>query len=89
MTKFCSMTKTKFVLKDGTKTVFIPTSEITKNIDETYYNNIVESSPFFRRLGGSEYHEKNYTSKGYMVTKIISRSPDRELKSIYSFNFTK
>lgn len=86
--KKLTLTTQKFSIKPGTKTVYILDSEKTEEIDETHYNNVVDSSPFFRRLGGSEYHEKSYTCAGYVTTRLISKSPDRENKTIRLFNFS-
>jgi hypothetical protein len=82
-----TMTKTKFSLKDGTKTVYIPIENEKRVISEEYYNNIIDAAPFMRRLGGSETLQRCYTCAGYRVFKIISKSPDRENKSVYEFDF--
>ena len=58
-----------------------------KEIDNDIYKKIVESSPFFRRLGGTERHTKNYTSQGYKVVKIVSTSPDKKNRTIREFSF--
>jgi hypothetical protein len=60
-----------------------------KTIDLIQYNNItnVDTLKWFRRLGGSETAKKNYTSKGYMITKLTSTSPDRTIKVVREFNF--
>ena len=64
------------------------TTEV-KTIDKEQYDNItnVETLKWFRRLGGSETARKNYTSKGYIVTKLVSTSPDKSTKVIREFNF--
>ena len=76
-------------LKEGTKTVWIEdeTRNHSEMITEQGYDNIVDASPFFRRLGGSETVKKGYTTRGYRVVEIISKSPDRTKKTIRSFNF--
>ena len=60
-----------------------------KTIDLIQYNNItnVDTLKWFRRLGGSETAKKNYTSRGYMITKLTSTSPDRTIKVVREFNF--
>jgi len=78
---------TKQELKEGTKTVFVTTKETTQDFDEEYYNNIVSSAPFFRRLGGSETLGRCYTSQGYRVYKVTSKSPCKTMKTIREFNF--
>ena len=78
---------TKYELKDGTKTVFVETTQEDSEFTEEKYNNIVDSSPFFRRLGGSETLTCCYTSQGYRVYKIVSKSPCKTMKTIREFNF--
>ena len=88
MTKpYAKMTTLKQVLKAGTKTVFETIETEEKVITEQEYRNIVESSPFFRRLGGSEHHTKCYTCRGYLTYKLTSKSPDRQQKTVRTFDF--
>ena len=61
--------------------------EGTKTVDKQFHINTVESAPFMRRLGGSESLTRSYTSQGYNVTRIVSTSPDKAKRSIYSFDF--
>ena len=70
-------------IENGKKTIEV------KTIDKEQYDNItnVETLKWFRRLGGSETARKNYTSKGYIVTKLVSTSPDKSTKVIREFNF--
>lgn len=87
---FCKYIVKKYTKKSGTKTVYIENeseSEPENWIDEQTYDRIVDSSPFFRRLGGSEYHEKGYTSRGYITIKLVSKSPDRNNKTVRWFIF--
>jgi len=83
------LTKIGYEKKEGTKTVWEEIEREEKTIDEKYYNNIVDAKQFFKNLGGTERHTKGYTSKGYKVIEIVSTSPDRQLKSIYQFDFDK
>jgi len=82
------MTTRTYELKDGTSTVWIETDKEVKNIDQEQYNNITDKNTmkFFRRLGGSEYASKGYTSKGYKIVELISKNPDRTIKKVRSFN---
>lgn len=61
----------------------------TKTIDRKQYDNItnVDTLKWFRRLGGSETAQRNYTNMGYMVTRLISISPDKSIKVVREFNF--
>ncbi len=74
-------------LKAGTKTVYTETENTTKDITEDQYNNYLSSLPFFRRLGGSETMQKNYTSQGYRMTKLTSKSPNKAIKVVRIFSF--
>lgn len=44
---------------------------------------------FFRYLGGSEYAVRSYTRVGYIVTRLISTSPDRQVRTIRKFDISK
>ena len=81
------LTTIKYELKAGTKTAYTEVSRKVKSIDEEYYNNLVDSAPFFRRLGGSETLQRCYTQYGYRVFKIISKSPCRQMKTVREIDF--
>ena len=55
-------------------------------IDQKTYNNIFskETQRFFRNLGGYERATKSYTSAGYIITSLVSISPDRTTKIVRS-----
>ena len=77
----------KYELKEGRKTVFELKETETKIIDSETHKMIVDASPFFKKLGGSEVLERSYTCAGYVVTKITSKSPDRDVKTVRKFKF--
>jgi hypothetical protein len=83
-----TITTTKCELEDGRKTIFVVLHQTTEDFTEDSYNNIVESAPFFRRLGGSETLTRCYTSQGYKVYKIVSKSPCKTMKTIREFNWS-
>jgi hypothetical protein len=83
-----TITTTKYELKAGTKTVYIAYKERTEDFNEEYYNNVVNSAPFFRRLGGSETLTRCYTSQGYKVYRLVSKSPCKTMKTIREFNWS-
>ena len=87
--KYCTLTKQTFELKEGTKSAYKLIKTNTKEIDQEEYNNICcdNALRFFRRLGGSEYVERCYTSKGYNVYRLTSKSPDRQTKIVRTFEF--
>ena len=61
-----------------------PTETEITTIDQETYNNIFskETQAFFRRLGGYERAFKSYTTVGYIVTRLISISPDKTIKIV-------
>jgi hypothetical protein len=87
MEKFAIMTKINLVKNPNTKTTYLEEKREVEEIDERTYNNIESSSPFFRRLGGSETHLKTYTCRGYKTIRLTSVSPDKQLKTIREFKF--
>ena len=84
-----TLTTTKLVKRQGTKTVYNVESIETKQIDWEQYKNIIDpqTSRFMRRLGGSESVTKSYTCRGYNVVKVVSTSPDKENRTIREFEF--
>lgn len=81
------MTRTHFEKKANTKTVWVEKQTETKEVSEKHYKNFTDPKAisFFRNLGGSETVERSYTCYGYVPTKIVSTSPDRETKIITKF----
>ena len=59
-----------------------PSETTTREITTKEYDNIFSSIDFFKSLGGSERIYKNYTVAGYIPTKLVSISPDKEIKII-------
>jgi len=81
------MTSIRYELKPGTKTVWVETSKADETITEDVYQNIIDACGWFRRLGGSEWLERNYTPKGYKVCRLISKSPCRTKKTVRIFDW--
>ena len=77
----------RYELKPGTKTVWIEVESQKSIIDWEQYDNIINASPFMRRLGGSETLKKSYCQYGYKVYEIVSKSPCRKLKTVRTFEF--
>jgi hypothetical protein len=80
---------TKQVKKAGTKTVFITVEETTEQVTEQQHKNATceDTCKWFRRLGGSETLTREYTCRGYLVTKLVSTSPDKEQRTIREYTF--
>ena len=72
--------------KEGRRWILDNTEK--SNINEEFYNNIINSKKFFTNLGGYERHTKGYTCNGYIVTHINSISPDRTQKTVRDFKFS-
>jgi len=87
MTNFCKLTRIEYARKTNTKTVYVETKRSTEIIDREKYDRIVDASPFFRRLGGSERAMKEYTQHGYITVQIVSTSPDRSIRIRRIFDF--
>lgn len=87
MGQFAIMITETFEKNPNTKTTFNKIETEEREIEEKQYNNVVNSSPFFRRLGGSETAQREYTCRGYKIVKLISMSPDRKTKVVRHFKF--
>jgi predicted esterase YcpF (UPF0227 family) len=83
------MTQNTYNKNPHTKTSYILESTEVKEITETEHKNITcdETCKWFRRLGGSETVQRNYTNAGYKVTKLTSTSPDKQIKKVREFSF--
>lgn len=87
------MTDTKIICKlleqkfDYNTNKYLTIEEVTKTITEEIYNNMTskEAIRFFRGLGGTE----KVTRKGGRVIRLVSTSPNRELRNIRTFAFSE
>ena len=84
-----TLTETRQIKNPNTKTTYTNESVEVKNIDSLQYSRIVsdDTCKWFRRLGGSESKTMSYTCNGYCCTQLISKSADRQIKVIRSFDF--
>ena len=66
---------------------YVTIEEVTNTITEEKYNNMTskETIKYFRSLGGTE----KVTRKGGRVTRLVSTSPSRELRTIRTFEFSE
>jgi hypothetical protein len=85
--KFCKLITKNYIKNPNTKTTYILVSTQNEIIEKKHYDNIVNASKFFRSIGGTETHQKEYTSKGYITTKLTSISPNKINKTIREFIF--
>ena len=84
------LTEKTFIKNPNTKTSYILENSETKLIDERQFNLITndDTCKWFRRMGGSESKQMQYTCFGYKCTKLTSTSPNRQIKKVREFNFT-
>ena len=59
-----------------------PLEVTTEEITTEEYDNIFSSINFFKSLGGTERIYKSYTLAGYIPTRLVSVSPNKETKII-------
>lgn len=59
-----------------------PLEVTTEEITTEEYDNIFSSINFFKTLGGTERIYKSYTLAGYIPTRLVSVSPNKETKVI-------
>lgn len=59
-----------------------PLEVTTEEITTEEYDNIFSSINFFKSLGGTERIYKSYTIAGYIPTRLVSVSPNKETKVI-------
>ncbi|MFQ9298950.1 MAG: hypothetical protein ACLR4X_11200 [Clostridia bacterium] len=57
-----------------------PLEVTTEEITTEEYDKIFSSGDFFKSLGGVERSYKSYTLAGYIPTRLVSISPNRETK---------
>tara|TARA_Y100001938_G_scaffold118785_1_gene164360 strand:+ start:671 stop:997 length:327 start_codon:yes stop_codon:yes gene_type:complete len=83
------MTEKKYIKNPNTETTYILEEEEKKVISKEMYHNITceDTLKWFRRLGGSETAQRNYTRAGYLIAKLISTCPSKEMKTIRTFEF--
>jgi len=81
------MKEVSYKKKDGTKTAYIETSRNMNKVTEEEVRRIKDSVYFFRNLGCSERITKGYTCVGYVMTKLVSKSSDRDLKVVRRFKY--
>ena len=83
------LTETRLIKNPNTKTTYIVESkEVTEVTGRQHYLDTNDDTvKWFRRLGGSESVQRSYTKQGYLVTKLVSTSPDKQNKVIREYKF--
>jgi len=66
-----------------------PDTTETEQITPEQYANIndKETQQWFRRIGGSETAQRDYTNAGYLITRLTSCCPSRQTKRVRTFKF--
>ena len=80
-------TISKYELKPGTKVGYKLVSIETNEITKAKLDSILEWGPMMKRLGGTEHLTRSYTPQGYMPVKLVSKSPDRQQKTVRTFEY--
>jgi len=91
MTKY-TMTVSTYSRTDSGKSWRSKPDEVeAKEISQGQYERQTSkgTQQWFRRLGGSETAQRSYTSSGYIITRLTSCSPDREIKKVREFSPSK
>jgi len=85
-----TLKKTKLEKNPNTKTTYNEIGTEIIELTQEQYKNMTsyEVTRFHRFLGGNEYVEKSYTAQGYLITRLISTSPDKTQKNIYEFEIS-
>ena len=83
------LTETRLIKNPNTKTTYIVESKEVTEVTEKQHHLVTNNDTvkYFRRLGGSESVQRSYTKQGYLVTKLVSTSPDKQNKVIREYKF--
>ncbi len=84
---FTMTTKTFSRTESGRSWKANPDEVETKEISAEHFDNMTsrETQRWFRRLGGSESAVYSYQHCGYIVSRLISCSPDRTIRKVRTF----
>jgi hypothetical protein len=77
--------KTKMITMKETRNGVTEVSEITQ--EQYDFITSDETLKLFRRLGGSETVTWDETKRGYDIVKLISTSPDKDVRVVREFSF--
>lgn len=82
-------TKTEQVKNPNTKTTYNVESVETRMLTKKEYQltTCEDTLKWFRRLGGTETTQKTYTCMGYNVHRLISTSPDKQIRRVRDYQF--
>ena len=88
MDTIITLTETRLTKNPNTKTTYIVDSKKIETVTEKQHDLTTNDNTCkgFRRLGGSETKQMNYTCLGYICTKLTSISPDKQTKVVREYN---
>jgi hypothetical protein len=78
-----TMTKTSY---DRSGSKWTPTTTETSVVEWEEWRRVVEAGPFFRRLGATDRSYRSWTLRGHIVTRVVSTSPDRSLRTVWELS---
>ena len=65
-----------------------PIVKYAETVTTEYYNNFVDSIPFFNGfMGGTCRGYRTYTKAGYLVNSVTTINPSRDTKYVDTFEF--
>lgn len=72
--------------RSGSK--WIPTETETRVVEWEEWQRVIDAGPFFRRLGASDRASKSWTLRGHIVTRVVSTSPDRTFRTVWTLTIS-
>ena len=89
MNTIITLTETRLTKNPNTKTTYIVDSIEVSTVTERQHSLTTcdDTVKWFRRIGGKETVQRSYTNAGYLVTKLISTSPDKQTKVVREYEF--
>jgi hypothetical protein len=66
-----------------------PDEITTENVSPEHYTNYITAVPFFDNFGGGAYCRavNNYTVAGFLPVRVVTVSPDQQIKKVAVFSF--
>lgn len=73
--------------KSGKTWSSIPDSKEERIVDDRFYNNYIDSIPFFNNFGYGAYCRgfRSYTIAGNIITRVITVSPGKDRRIVVNF----
>jgi hypothetical protein len=83
------LTTTKLEKNPNTKTTYNVVEKTVETVTDEQHRLATcnDTIHWFRRMGGTETVTRAYTFAGYEVVKLVSTSPNKQMKTIREYNF--